>query len=117
MVCLQAMIVDLDKLCAVHANLVISTLPAQHEIRTLLRQISMFINQAFTREEMVILFCQKIVQQLYKSETNIGRECLVLILERLFELSKRVAKEVSTWFVYADDEVCIILCEVSAKLG
>ncbi|KAJ3415017.1 hypothetical protein HDV05_005662 [Chytridiales sp. JEL 0842] len=112
------MLLDLDKLCALNGTLLIGTLPAQHEIRTMLRQISMFINQAFTREEMVILFCQKIVQQLFKTETNIGRECLVLILERLFELSKRVAKEITAWFVYADDErkynvpVTLILLQV-----
>ena len=100
------MIQELDKLNAQSGNISIAMLPAQHEIRNLLRQISSFIIQAFSRDEMVMLFSQKIVQQLYKIDSVLSRECYVLLLERLFELSKRVAKEVTSWILYAEDEVC-----------
>lgn len=44
------------------------------------------------------------MQLLYRSDTALAREVYVALLERLCSLSLKVAKEVTAWLVYAEDE-------------
>jgi CCR4-NOT transcription complex subunit 1 len=99
------MLLDLDKVIGANSEVSFIELPAQHEVRGLLRQISIFITQTCLREELLLLLGQKFVQLLYRINIVLSRECYTLLLERVFEMSKRVAKEVSTWILYSDDEV------------
>lgn len=59
---------------------------------------------AATRDETALGCSQKIVQLLYRSETALAREVYVFLLERLCSISAKVAKEVTAWLVYAEDE-------------
>lgn len=97
-------IAELDKQVQANANTVLNNLPVQHDIRTLLRQIPLIITQCFIRDDVALLFSQKVVQLLYKNDSVLSREVYVILLERLCELSKRVAKEVTSWLLYSDDE-------------
>lgn len=48
---------------------------------------------------------QKIVQLLYKTPSQLGREIYVALLDQLCHSFEDVAKEAITWLVYAEDEV------------
>ena len=41
---------------------------------------------------------------LYKTDAALAREALVILLERLCEISAKAAKEVTAWLVYAEDD-------------
>ncbi|KAK0552103.1 CCR4-NOT core subunit cdc39 [Tilletia horrida] len=82
----------------------VSTIGPEHEIRLLVRQIQVLATQSSNRDDTALAFSQKIVQLIYKSESDLAREVYIVLLERLFELSLKVVKEVTAWLVYADDE-------------
>ncbi|KAK9702694.1 CCR4-NOT core subunit cdc39 [Basidiobolus ranarum] len=69
-----------------------------------MHQIQALASHSSSRDETALAFSQKIVQSLYKAGTNLAREVYIHVLERLCELSSSVAKEVTTWLIYADDE-------------
>lgn len=86
----------------------ISQLPNQHDIHILLRQIPLIISQSYNKEEVALLMTQRVLNLLFKHETQLPLEVYVLLLERLCELSKKVAKEVFQWLLYHDDDVKFI---------
>ncbi|RKO82945.1 hypothetical protein BDK51DRAFT_15960, partial [Blyttiomyces helicus] len=92
---------DLEKLITVAAPSTLAALPANHEIRSHLRQEASARCRSLLR---TLLFCQKVMQLLFKGDSPLSREVYVVLLERLCELSKRVAKEVKEWLLYHDDE-------------
>ncbi|RUP49651.1 CCR4-Not complex component, Not1-domain-containing protein [Jimgerdemannia flammicorona] len=98
-------IAELDKQISQTSAGSFNVLPQNHDIRLLVRQIPVLASQSFNRVETAMTLAQKVVQLLYKSESNLARETYVALLERLCETSNNVAKEVTTWLVYADDEV------------
>lgn len=73
-------------------------------IRLLTRQITVLSGQSIKRDETTLAFAQKVVQLLYKSETDFAREVYIHLLERLCEVSVKAAKEVTAWLIYAEDE-------------
>lgn len=83
-----------------------STLPANHDISVMIRQILIISNQVTDREETALAFSQKVVQFLYKAPNQLGREVYAILLDRLCEASNHVSKEAIDWLVYAEDEVC-----------
>ncbi|KAJ3063752.1 hypothetical protein HDU98_000453, partial [Podochytrium sp. JEL0797] len=100
---LDAALVELDKSIASTVSDSIAQLPAQHEIKLVLRQISAFISH-LNRDDVHLVAGQKLVSQLFRIELPLSRECYVLLLERVFDLSKRTAKEIISWFLYSSDE-------------
>lgn len=69
------------------------------------------VNQASlrdNRDECTLSFSQRIVQMLYKNTTPLAIEVYVILLERVCHASVRVAKEVTYWLLYADDDVIAI---------
>ena len=48
---------------------------------------------------------QKIVQHLYKTSTQFGRDIYVALLEQHCQSYDEVAKEAINWLVYAEDKV------------
>ncbi|PWN28002.1 Not1-domain-containing protein [Jaminaea rosea] len=82
----------------------ITTLPQGHELRDVVRQVPVIASQSMNRDEAALAFSQKVVQLLFKSETGLARDVYVILLERLCEVSIKVAKEVTAWLVYAEDE-------------
>lgn len=81
-----------------------STLAPNHDIRVLLRQVPLLAAQSINLDETALAFSQKVVQLLYRSESLLAREVYVILLERLCELSIKVAKEATAWLIYAEDE-------------
>ncbi|KAI9209788.1 CCR4-Not complex component, Not1-domain-containing protein [Polychytrium aggregatum] len=100
----STMIAELSKIIMQTPSASLGSFPAHHDIRLLLRQIPHIVVQSYERDQIALVFSQKVVQLLYKSDSSLSREVNIYLLERLCELSKRVAKEVSAWLLYADDE-------------
>lgn len=80
-------------------------IPPEHEIHSTLRQIPVVAARSHAKDETTLSFAQKVVQLLYRSETQLGREVFVVLLQRLCEIATKVAKEVTAWLIYAPDEV------------
>lgn len=82
----------------------ITSLPQGHELRDVVRQVPIIATQSQNRDEAALVFSQKVVQLMFKSETSLSRDVFVILLERLCEVSFKVAKEVTAWLMYAEDE-------------
>lgn len=91
----------------------LASLPSNHDIRHLLRQILYLANEAVDRQRTPLMMSQKIVQLLYKTPSQLGREVFVALLDQLCHTFEDVAKEAITWLLYAEDEVSKIfsLCK------
>ena len=98
----------------------LATLAQNSDIRLIVRQIPMIAAQSTNRDETALAFSQKVVQLLYKTESQLGREVYVILLERLCEVSIKAAREVTAWLVYAEDErkfnVPVSVCLIRAGL-
>ncbi|WVQ85274.1 hypothetical protein IAT38_007439 [Cryptococcus sp. DSM 104549] len=81
----------------------ISALPADHEIRGLIRGLVIVANQSVHRETTTLAIAQKVVQLLYRSGAQLAREVYVYLLQQLCDLSAKVNKEVKQWLIYAED--------------
>jgi CCR4-NOT transcription complex subunit 1 len=62
-------------------------------------------DEAADRERTPLMMSQKIVQLLYKTNSPLGREVYVALLDQLCRSFDDVAKEAITWLLYAEDEV------------
>ncbi|KZT03564.1 Not1-domain-containing protein [Laetiporus sulphureus 93-53] len=95
---------DLEALLLQYPTLSLAALPPSHDVRLLVRQILFLANDSIDRQRTPLLMSQKIVQLLYKTPTQLGRDIYVAILEQLCRSFEEVAKEAITWLIYADDE-------------
>ncbi|KAL1947536.1 hypothetical protein VTO73DRAFT_13260 [Trametes versicolor] len=82
----------------------LAALPPNHEVRHLVRQILFLAVDSLDRTRTPLLMSQKIVQLLYKTPSQLGREIYVALLDQLCHSFEDVAKEAITWLVYAEDE-------------
>ncbi|KAI8097006.1 CCR4-Not complex component, Not1-domain-containing protein [Halteromyces radiatus] len=80
------------------------SLPPMHDIRVIIRQVPLLALSSFDKVEAARTFAQKVVQLLYKSETQLAREMYVVLLEQLCEVSPSVGSLVTQWLTHADDE-------------
>ena len=96
---------DLEAVMLQYPNQSLVSLPANHDIRHLVRQIMLLTDEAADRERTPLMMSQKIVQLLYKTNSPLGREVYVALLDQLCRSFDDVAKEAITWLLYAEDEV------------
>ncbi|KAG2020512.1 CCR4-Not complex component [Coprinopsis cinerea AmutBmut pab1-1] len=82
----------------------LAALPANHDIRVLVSRVLMLAEEAADRERSPLMISQKIVQLLYKTPSQLGREVYIAILEQLCQSFEEVAKEAINWLLYAEDE-------------
>ncbi|KAI1315509.1 hypothetical protein EDD11_000690 [Mortierella claussenii] len=95
---------ELDKLISLSPSMPLAALPPNHEVKMLARLVPLIPAQSFSPDEMALTFSQKIVQLLYKTDQILSRDVYAVLLEQLCALSSKVAKEVTEWLIYADDE-------------
>ncbi|KAF9965878.1 hypothetical protein BGZ70_003892 [Mortierella alpina] len=95
---------ELDRLISHSPSMPLAALPPNHEIKMLAHLVTSIPAQSFSPDEMALTFSQKIVQLLYKTEQTLSRDVYAVMLEQLCTLSSKVAKEVTEWLIYADDE-------------
>lgn len=84
----------------------LAALPPNHDVRHLVRQVLYLAQEAADKQGTPLQMSQKIVQLLYKTPSQLGREVYVVLLEQLCTTFEDVSKEAITWLVYAEDEVC-----------
>ncbi|TDL27216.1 Not1-domain-containing protein [Rickenella mellea] len=82
----------------------LTVLPTGHEVRGLVRRILFLAPESIDRNRTPLAMSQKIVQLLYKTSSQLGRELYVALLEQLCQSFEDVAKEAITWLIYAEDE-------------
>ncbi|GAA5866964.1 hypothetical protein JCM3774_003736 [Rhodotorula dairenensis] len=100
-----SLIAELEKALAAEAPASNLTGVAQDsELRRLLQQIPLVAASSLAIDETALACSQKVVQLLYRSETTLARDTYVFLLDRLCAISAKVAKEVTMWLVYAEDE-------------
>ncbi|KAI3613543.1 ccr4-not complex component [Moniliophthora roreri] len=98
----QAIARDLEALVTQIPVQSLTALPDNHDVRYLVRNI---LNLAESSPSRVpLLMSQKIVQLMYKTTTNLGREVFVALLDQLCHSFEDVAKEAITWLLFAEDE-------------
>lgn len=85
----------------------LAALPPNHEIRHVFRQILYLATDSVERNRTPLLMSQKIVQLLFKTPTQLGREIYAAMLDQLCNSFDDVAKEALTWLVYSEDEVSL----------
>ena len=83
----------------------LASVPPGHEIRTLVHRILALASDSSDPVRTPLMMSQKIVQYLYKTPSQLGRELYVTLLEHLCHAYDDVAKEAISWLIYAEDEV------------
>ena len=98
----------------------LATLPTTHFVRQVSPSLTELVSVAAPRDDAILLLAQKVVQLLYKAPSDLARDVWVALLEQLCEQSPKVAKEVTAWLVFAEDErkfnVPVTLALVRANL-
>lgn len=83
----------------------LQALPANHDVRHLIRQILALAEQASDRGSTPLYMSQKTMQSLYRTTSQLGREAYVYILTHLCRAFDDVGKEAINWLLSSDDEV------------
>ncbi|KAJ2746614.1 CCR4-NOT core subunit cdc39 [Coemansia sp. BCRC 34301] len=100
-----AIIADLDKIVSnAEPSVTLSQLPSQHDACLYARDIIILAVRSVSPDDTAMDFAQALVNYLYRSDTRLGIDLYVLLLARMCEMSPRVAKEVTSWLAFADDE-------------
>jgi CCR4-NOT transcription complex subunit 1 len=81
----------------------------QLEVKGLMQQVLATVSQSQSADEVALVFSQKIVQLLFLNSESAISEVYIKLLQKLCEMSRKVAKELSDWFLYNDDEVTMLL--------
>lgn len=101
------MLIELDRLLKISGNLPFSLLPPQHDIILVMRQIPLLINQS-AQPTLLRSVVEKVMYQLYQSNTGLAIEVYCRFLQTLLELSPSISKETLSWLLYSEDEVILL---------
>ncbi|KAG1775993.1 hypothetical protein EV702DRAFT_1230723 [Suillus placidus] len=82
----------------------LAALPPNHDLHHLVRQILFVAASSIDHNCTPLHMSQKIVQLLYKTSSQLGREIYVALLDQLCHTFEDVAKEAIMWLLYAEDE-------------
>lgn len=102
---MQHGIETLNKLVAEAKETSFKQLAPNHPIRVLLERMLVLAVDSALREQVILKTSQITVSALFTaSETQLAREVLCTLLEKLCSISSPTAKEVILWLIYSDDE-------------
>ena len=85
----------------------LASLPADHEVHTLVRQVGSVAGLALTRDETALAMVQRIVKRMYEQAGGGGRmytQVNVQLILAIHQVSKKVSRFVSDILLYSDDE-------------
>lgn len=83
----------------------VSKLPPSHELRSMMKQIILLASSSpIHRDELCLLMSQRLMQGLYRTESPLYVDVIILLLIKIFEFSSKAAKEVTSWVVHSCDE-------------
>ena len=86
----------------------LAAVPAGHELRSLVPFLRALSREHIDRRAPINM-SQKIVQLLYKTTTQLGRDVYAAFLIEMCEEHADLKREVANWFIYAVDDVSQIL--------
>uniref|UniRef100_A0A060T7L4 General negative regulator of transcription subunit 1 n=1 Tax=Blastobotrys adeninivorans TaxID=409370 RepID=A0A060T7L4_BLAAD len=117
----QESIQALERAVAESSETSIEELSAEHKVSTILSDILSIATRTSFRDQIILKASQMIVSALFTAvDTQLGREVLCYLLDRLCEFSSNTAKEVVLWLIYSDDErkynVPVMVTLINAKL-
>jgi len=98
-------VAEVEKFVSQNPTASIASLPAPNELRPMIQTVVIIASQSNNREGTTLIISQKVVQLLYKSTVQLGREVYVYMLQQLCDISRKVEKEVKQWLIYAEDSV------------
>ena len=104
---IQGLIADLERVLPQIPAQSLTLLSPNHELRQFSRQIVLLAGQSISPDDQALSFSQKVVQHLFKTQLQLGREMYVAILDHLCQSFPKVAKEAIDWLLNAEDEVII----------
>lgn len=99
----EQMLIELDRLLKQSGNLPFSLLLPHHDIILVMRQIPLLINQS-AQPTLLRFVVEKVIFQLYQSNTGLSIEVYCRFLQTLMELSPSISKETISWILYSEDE-------------
>jgi CCR4-NOT transcription complex subunit 1 len=95
----------IEKACQSANDTNVSKLDPENDVRKLMKQIIPLASSLPShRDELCLLMCQRLMQLLYKNLNPLFSDVIILLLVKIFEFSAKVAKEVTTWIIYSDDD-------------
>ena len=95
----------IEKACQSVKDKNVSKLSPDNDVRKLMKQIIPLASGLPShRDELCLLMCQRLMQLLYKNSNPLFSDVIILLLVKIFEFSTKVAKEVTTWIIYSDDD-------------
>lgn len=95
----------IEKSCQSIEDKNVSKLSPDSDVRKLMKQIIPLASGLPShRDELCLLMCQRLMQLLYKNSNPLFADVIILLLVKIFEFSAKVAKEVTTWIIYSDDD-------------
>ncbi|GJN93365.1 hypothetical protein Rhopal_006418-T1 [Rhodotorula paludigena] len=100
----SALVVGLDEALVLDSSPSFGGVAQESDLRRIVQQIPVLAASSTSPDETALVCSQKVVQLLYRSETTLARDAHVFLLDRLCAISLKVAKEVSLWLIYAEDE-------------
>ena len=103
----QGIVAQLESVLAQTPQISLSALPPNHDIRNLLRRILQIASECADRSQTPLLLSQKLVQHLYKTTSQLGRDVYAALLEQLCRAFDEVAKQAIPWLLFADDDVSV----------
>ena len=94
----------IEKIVTQYSTTSFANFGANHELRVFMKQFLLLILHSNPVDDVALIFCQKVVQMLYKTQSILCIEVNVILLMKICEISPKAAKEVIAWIIYADDE-------------
>ncbi|EIN07655.1 CCR4-Not complex component [Punctularia strigosozonata HHB-11173 SS5] len=82
----------------------LTALPANHEVRQLVRQVLFLTTESAEPSHTALALSQKIVQCLYRTQSQLGREIYVALLQQLCDMFRDVRQEALPWLAEAEDD-------------
>ncbi|CAN6622942.1 general negative regulator of transcription subunit 1 [Trichomonascus vanleenenianus] len=121
MLAMQNLIELLEKAIAESKETSFTELTAEHKVSQIMTQILTTAQRSPMRDQLVLRTSQITVSLLFTAtDSQLGREVLCFMLDRLCEYSAATAKEVVLWLIYSDDErkynVPVMVTLLRAKL-
>ena len=97
----------------------IGSLPAEHDLHALLRQVSSIIACSMAREETALAMVQKIFKRMYepRASQRLATQVDVQLIARIHSVCNKVARFVSDMVLYSDEERKLNREVVFALLG
>ncbi|OMJ22451.1 General negative regulator of transcription subunit 1 [Smittium culicis] len=96
---------ELEKLVSIAApGASLATLPQTHVLRAYAKEILFILTKLNIRESPIIEIAQSLINQLLQTESRLGLELNILLLYRVCQIFPAIAREVSRWLTYSDNE-------------